>query len=1002
MLEFERPEFLWLLVLLAPIAMLSWPSRAFEGQGRWLAALALRALVVVAMVGSLSVPSFRKESDAVATAFVLDQSGSVPPMVAADARRFAESLAASKARATDEAAFVHVARVAEIAAPASPSPAPVVNAYSGPRDATDLAAGVRRAVSILPPELAKRVVLVSDGNENAGSLLAEADLAAARGIPIDVVPLDFASTNEVLIESLRAPTRASAEQAIELRLAVRSQGFAEGTIFLRDTGALVDLDPDSPGDGLFVSLEPGVRTFVFPRQLAGAGTHRFEAIFEPTSAADDRLDLNNRGTAVTIVEGAGRVLVIDGSGGIESAPLVDALAQASISALVAGPSEVLADGAVLSGFDAIVLVSVPRWAIDGELDRLLRAYVHDVGGGLLMLGGPQSLGAGGWISSEVASTLPVLLDPPATRSFLRGSVAIVLDASGSMASPAMGAFAHKQAMANEAAAAGVRSLSHLDEVCVIAFSGAPEIVVPRRPIGRDTLVERQIRGITSGGGTNLHWAMRVALDELAQSTAGTKHMIVLTDGMTAGAPEDGFALAERARSLGVTVSTIGIEEGAGDPHLKRIAEIASGRFHAVTDLASARALPEIFIREFNQYARRMSVEGDFQPSVLATTSGPLRGLQAVPRISGYTVTLPRPGLASVDIVLPNSEATDPIFASWNHGLGRAAVFASDAGARWATEWPSWSEYRAFWEQTVRWLMRPSTPSNAVARTRIDGDRAIVDLELTRKDGGFDLVTEPTGALVAPDGSLATLRLEQVGAGRWRGEFELSTAGTHLASIALSEDEFGRRSSVYTAVNAPYAREYRVLGTNRALLEQVAARTGGRVIELSAPVESVDAFLRAGALTPLMSRGLWDLLAIAAGVLFLLDVAVRRMMFGWSGHEGAARAGLAKPAPGEGASAALATLRRIRSGARAREESLGPDGSKDRSALASEAVRSASSRVERVAPSDSATDADSAVVDDRDARVGAPQPPRAADEESTARRLLRAKRRATKDLDGHGD
>jgi Mg-chelatase subunit ChlD len=991
MLEFERPEFLWLLTLLVPIALLSWPGRAHEGLLRWLASLSLRALVVVAMVGSLSLPSLRRESDAVATAFVVDHSGSVPPALVSDARRFAEALADGKSHDMDQAAFVHVARVAEIAAPASAGAAPVTNEYSGPRDATDLAAGVRRAISILPPELAKRVVLISDGNENAGSLLAEADLAAARGIPIDVVPIESQATNEVLVESLRAPTRANADQAIELRLAVRSQGFADGTIFLRDTGAFVDLDPDSPGDGLFVSLEPGVRTFVFPHQLSGAGTHRFEAIFEPADAAEDRIDVNNRGTAVTIVEGAGRVLVIDASAGVESAPFVEALAQASIPALVLDPSEVVSDGAVLSGFDAVVLANVPRWTIDGELDRLLRAYVHDVGGGLLMLGGPQSLGAGGWISSEVAETLPVLLDPPATRNYLRGSIAIVLDASGSMASPAMGAFAHKQAMANEAAAAGVRSLGHLDEVCVIAFSGSPDIVVPRRPIGRDTSVERQIRAITSGGGTNLHWAMKVALDELAQSTAGTKHMIVLTDGMTAGSPEDGYALAERARGLGVTVSTIGIEEGAGDPHLKRIAEIADGRFHPVTDLGSARALPEIFIREFNQYGRRMSVEGDFQPSVLAATSGPMRGLQAVPRISGYTVTLARPGLASLDIVLPNTEATDPIFASWNHGLGRAAVFTSDAGTRWATEWPSWSEYRAFWEQTVRWLMRPTAPSNAVARTRIDGDRAIIDLEITRKDGGFDLVTEPKGALVGPDGSLRALALEQIGAGRWRGEFDLSSAGTHLASIAVAEDGFGRRSSVFTAVNAPYAREYRVMGGNRALLEQVAARTGGRVIEFSTPVEAVDAYLRAGAATPLMSRGLWDLLAIAAGVLFLLDVACRRFVFDWSGLGAAAREGLASRTPTAGAPVMLAALGRVRRGAR--QAIAVPDGR----AAAAQTVHASTAvpRAERAAPS---TSEESAPADDGTNS----EPARTPDGvESTAAKLLRAKRRAAEDLDGRG-
>lgn len=467
----------------------------------------------------------------------------------------------------------------------------------------------------------KRVMLVSDGNRTAGNLLAEAEIAAARGIPVDVVPLDFKVTNEVLVESLRAPTRARPGQTAELRMVIRSQHGTSGTIFLRDGTQLVDLDPARPGDGLAVALEPGVQTIVLPFPLGDAGTHRFQAVFEPNDLADDRVLENNVGTAVTFIDGPPRVLVVDPTGGTESGSFVTALTQASIRHAVVRPEDLVADSAFLSGFDAIVLANVPRWSIDGELDRLLRAYVHDVGGGLLVLGGPDSLGAGGWISSEVAEVLPVLLDAPGMRTFLRGSVAIVLDASGSMASAAMGAFVDKQAMANEAAAAGVRSMSHLDEVSVITFGGFPQVLVPRRDVGRNSYVEQKIRGITSGGGTDLHAAMQLALDELRESTAGTKHMILLTDGMTVGAPETGFQLAKTARDLGITVSAIGIEEGALDLNLKQIAEIAGGRFHPVTDLKTARELPEIFIREFTEYGRRRSVEGDFSPTVRPATTG---------------------------------------------------------------------------------------------------------------------------------------------------------------------------------------------------------------------------------------------------------------------------------------------------------------------------------------------------------------------------------------------
>jgi Mg-chelatase subunit ChlD len=908
MIRFEHPAFLLLLLVIVPVVMLAWRSHAFESPIRWWTSLFLRIVVVIAIVGSLTEPTISRRTEGVATAFVLDRSRSVPAPLLADSRRLVEELVAAKPGKDDQFAVVTVAGGAEISTPPTSSGAIATPEFTGSREATDLASGVRRAISVLPPEMRKRVVLLSDGNESAGSLLAEAETAAAQGIPIDVVPLDFVTDNEVIVESLRAPTRARPSQAIDLRVALRSQRAATGTLFLREGGVTIDLAPDAPGDGLDVALEPGVRTIALPFPLAEAGTHRFEVVFEPSDAAADRLPENNVGTAVTFVAGPARVLIVDSSGGVESAPLASALEQASIPAEVRAPEDLEVDPAFLSGFDCIVLANVPRWQIDGELDRLLRAYVHDVGGGLLMLGGPESLGAGGWISSELAETLPVLLEPPGTRAYLRGSIAIVLDASGSMSAPAMGAFAHKQGMANEAAASGVRSMSHLDEVSVITFGGMPQVIVPRRAVGRDSVVERKIRGITSGGGTDLHAAMRLALEELAGSSAGTKHMIILTDGMTIGAPENGFELATRAKELGITVSTIGIEEGAQDPHLKRIAELADGKFHPVTDLKSARELPEIFIREFSEFGRRMTIEGDFQPAVLASTSGPLRALTAVPKIGGYTVTVPRPGLAEMHIVHPTTEAVDPIFASWNHGLGRAAVFTSDAGARWATAWPAWSEYRGFWEQTMRWLMRPAAPSNASTRTRIDGDRAIVELELLRPDGGFDVLTMPEGTLIAPDGQMRPLPLEQIGAGRWRGEFPLAESGSYLTNIALAEDAEGRRTSVFTAVNAPYSREFRATESNRALLEQIAARTGGRVIELDSPPGSVDAFLRTGTGAPFAMRGLWDLLAVLAAVAFLLDAAVRRILFDWDSARASARAAMASRAPGASTLAALGRVR----------------------------------------------------------------------------------------------
>ena len=63
-----------------------------------------------------------------------------------------------------------------------------------------------------------------------------------------------------------------------------------------------------------------------------------------------------------------------------------------------------------------------------------------------------------------------------------------------------------------------------------------------------------------------------------------------------------------------------------------------------------------------------------------------------------------------------------------------------------------------------------------------------------------------------------------------------------------------------------------------MLKSIAERTGGRVIELDAVPESIDLFEKMDLEIPLASKRVWDLLAIIAASIFLLDVAVRRLTF----------------------------------------------------------------------------------------------------------------------------
>ncbi len=87
----------------------------------------------------------------------------------------------------------------------------------------------------------------------------------------------------------------------------------------------------------------------------------------------------------------------------------------------------------MSQYDPIALVNVPRCAFSESTLQRLAAYVHNRGSGLIMVGGPESFGPGGWRDTPVEAALPVTVDIPVYCKMLPVSVVIVIDISGSMA-----------------------------------------------------------------------------------------------------------------------------------------------------------------------------------------------------------------------------------------------------------------------------------------------------------------------------------------------------------------------------------------------------------------------------------------------------------------------------------------------------------------------------------------------------------------------------------------
>ena len=894
--QFDSP--LWLLAFpICAILTLLIARRSLQGLGRVSRAvtLTLRLIVLLLLSMVLAEPNWRDVSDDVAVILVQDTSASMPADRTKEVDRIKQEVLEG-AEAADRFGIVSAAVTPQIrAVPAPPrNLAPDSLATKDwlelQREGTDLAAAIRLALAIVPRDAATRIVLSTDGNETDGSLLEAAQAARVAGIPIDILPAPFDLAHEVIVEGLVAPATARKGQTSNLRVVLNTTAPARGTLALAINGLPVDLNADLEGiNGMAVDLPGGRRVVNIPVTMLFDGRQVYELNFEPERTAMDTNHENNRALAVTFVAGRGRVLFYTNNAS-RYQQLLDAFAEAGIDVEPRLPGEGHGSLLELMEYDAVILADVPADDFTYRQHDELFSYVHDAGGGFLMIGGELSFGAGGWIGTRVAEVLPVRLDPPQKREIPQGALALIM---------------HSVEMPNgtywgkETARAAVNTLSRLDLVGVLEYAGGftSDGVAWRYQMqekGDGIAVNQAINALQFGDMPDFSPTIRHAYDGLTTGLAagaGQRHCIIISDGDPSPPPQ---SLLNKFVAANITISTVCIFPHAwGNTSqdiiaMKRIAEQTGGRDYVVQSQQAVADLPRIFIKEAQIVKRPLISEppGGVQPDIVDFGAETMRGIRAIPPILGYVITAPREGsLARVTIEIPN-EHKDPLAAQWQFGLGRAVAFTSDGSTRWNANWLEWNQFRAFWEQHLRYVMRPSGSSNMNVVTQSRGDRTRVIV--TARDEAGDTLNGVvfSGTVIDPELGTRRVDLRQTGPGRYEGEFESSKPGAYAFSAeyrAPGADGVVDRGSVVAAVTRPFADEYRALKDNLPLLRQVVDLTGGR--ELTDEDAVAQFFSRDGLVKPVALQPIWLPLALATLLLFLADVGVRRVRIDilWAWH-----------------------------------------------------------------------------------------------------------------------
>lgn len=897
---FDEPQWLWLLLLLPLLWVFSFRSLSGLGRARRLIVLTLRSLVLLLIVLALAELQWLRSHDRMTVIYLLDQSVSIPAaqrQAMVDYVKQAASAQRDDAR-RDRAALIVFGRDANIEVPPLDADLPIVGQletlFDLRTDATNLAAAMKLAQATFPEDSSRRVVIISDGNENLGDAQATARLLAQDGIGVDVVPVELGQRPEIFLERLALPPDVRKGEPFAASVVVHHAVPPEvpnpapvaGTIRLtRRAGQTVETLSEQ-----LVELTPGKNVLRLENKIERPDFYEYEATFVPQRAEDDSLPQNNRATAFTQVLGQGHVLLIeDWENRGEFDYLVDRLRLMNLQVTLQSSNELFTSLAELQRYDTVILANVPRSSgdeqnitnfSDEQIQTLVR-NTQDMGCGLIMLGGPNSFGAGGWSNTELEEAMPVDFQIYNAKVVPVGALAMVMHAS----EIAQGNFWQKK-VAEEA----LRALGPQDFCGVIHWDGSEEWLwghpkgLLRVGPNRQQMLSRLGR-MTPGDMPDFDPSLRLAVAAFTQCTeAAVKHMIVISDGDPSPASQ-GVLRAFTKLQVKITTVAVGAHGPAGHQELQRIATATGGKYYVVRN---AEALPRIYQREARRVARPLVKETVVQPRI-QTRHEILQGISGPPPpIRGFVLTsLKKSPLVEVSLVSPDppdpSNAT--LLASWTYGLGRTAVLTTDAGKRWADAWTGWEGYDQLFSQLVRWSMRPTGDQGnfSVATEFKDGKVQVIITAVDQNDELLNFL-QMSASVVSPDMKSDSFPIRQTAPGRYVGQFETEQSGSYFLTIAGGPGQPVLR----TGLNVPYSDEFRSRQTNLALLEQLAAmrprggqpgRVLGRLTADSVPPPPAANSFRRDLAKAISSRDIWPLLVLCSGCVFFADVLLRRVHVG---------------------------------------------------------------------------------------------------------------------------
>ncbi|MHB8126051.1 MAG: VWA domain-containing protein [Desulfitobacteriaceae bacterium] len=845
-ISFSQPLFLLLFVLAAyfvylwkisPKAFTFWQQKVFLG---------LRLLLVSLLILSLAGLQFNFRHKEKSVVFLADRSASLQDKSKEISEWISKSLATLPANMG--AGVVSLGKKPMVEYPVESQPD-----FKGLQvvldpNYTDIAAGLRLACSIMPEERGKHIVLLTDGKQNRGNALEQAKLLKQQGIRLDVLPTVASSGPEVLLKTVEVPSRLTEGEFFDLKATLESTISTNGSVrIMVDNKVLREEE---------IKIGKGTSRLVWGLSAEKTGLHTYKV--EVSSAKDTQKE-NNLAQTITQVEGVPRILVVEGTPG-DSKALGTALASVNLQVETVEPVSMPKTLTGLAQYSSVVLVNVPATDLTDETMQALENLTRDLGRGLVMVGGENSYGPGGYFKTPVEKALPVNMEITGKGELPSVGLNLILDKSGSMYSAQNNVT--KMEMAKEAALRSTEILDTKDQLGVIVFDSEYKWVVKTAPLIDKKWVQEQIGSIEPSGGTNMFPSLEAAYKALKETKVKIKHIILLTDGVSqnGGNYEQ---LLKQMEANSITLSVVAVGSDSDTSLLTYLAKEGHGRYYFTNQIDN---IPKIFAKEMMMVTRSYYVQESFTPIVTGST-GMLPFVEGLPQLLGYVATTPKD---TAEVILTSHEG-DPVLARWHYGLGRTVAWTSDSKGRWAEHWVNWSAFPQFWGKVISWTLPEENGNGLNVSTSRDGGlgRITVEIPLENREA-----SDIQARIIAPNGTSTDMALPAISPGRYQIDFPMEQQGAYM--IQVMEKKGNNVVHQQTAgLVQPYSPEFSLQPDQLKFLEQLAIAGGGQVLDSAQ-------FNLVGKLMAPEAQGkipLWPKFLMFAVLLLPLDIAFRR--FNWN-------------------------------------------------------------------------------------------------------------------------